>query len=1236
MQKLIPAIKLLCLLGLFGSAQAQTPWTQTYPNTTWRATGTGQTTGHVVTLVVRNAAPTPIRSQIGPFFIPGDDYQSYVITGTYSLEAEPYSVATIELQGYCTHVFNLPVPAGAGATDPSSWIDGGAASPAPLPGIALAASDGFRARPPTDSGMITATYPGTTEPFPYLVSLNAHPESVAGMLIHAAQALELAFDRLVQSGRLPAQRREELVQQSFWLYTSMLEGTGYNRMLFSRQLTEEAEQAVGQPLNNESSEEVEQMAASFWSSVQLVGTEAKIIHCEGSPASDDLKLPAPNIPGSHNTGPDADAYTPAEGLGTWIRNRMAWLVPDVSDYPGRLLLLRDLLRSRPVGVDNPEELHQDIEQHLLRYGQTQVSDTEPTTEGALQTFLGVLHGIQTGDLSTSLRPELIRQLRKYVVNRSSSLEVSNPGFLLEWRRLELLREQSWYSELIDLSTRHQIESRQQALLQEWESAAQPASRAIPWQQVQLHGDQWKAIFPYTPAFVARKRLHPIVWGGIIGIPVGGTITYLILRDREEGDDDIPPPSITCPEQLTVECGSDTSPATTGSATAMDGLGELITPQFADELSGTPCEQVLTRTWTATDQAGQSVSCMQQITIVDTTPPNVTCPGNTTVSCDEEPDPTLTGSATATDFCSSAAEISIQFEDQLNGTQLLRTWMATDACGLSSSCVQEIELTDTESPSIQCPENQVIPCGSDTEPAGLGFAEASDNCDPNPAIDYQDELGDPGCEQLLTRTWAATDNEGNTSSCMQLITLVDIEAPTILCPPNITVLCGNQDELSITGTPVVEDNCTSTTYSFTDNLDGFSNCEGIILRLFEAVDECGNTVSCEQVIEVESVPCDLFVGSAVGMPDCGLANGSINLSVFPPGTYTIQWSNGLLGPSITGIPMGTYTATVTEPSTGCVEIVSVALFENSPNYIQNVQVVPELCMAFGNILLQLSSPSGGSLQVSIAGPVNLTIPGVPQGLVSLADYTILPVGNYTISVIAPDISLFCTDIVEVFLPYSPPFMLSVVSVVQPSAPGASNGSITLNLSGPGITFPLAVVVNDNLVGFANTPTFLLTNVPAGTYNILVYDGGGEGCPSNTVTVVLQDPPGAPEWSLSTGGAVFSWRYTWPGNWQLLWRGAIQPAWRPAIVPEGPSGVWHSPWAQELGLRKYSAPARWAAFAGVALRHDSGILGNTAWAAFPNAGLRYQMGPGWSLELDALWPMGELWRNAQLRLEIVRSF
>jgi len=94
-----------------------------------------------------------------------------------------------------------------------------------------------------------------------------------------------------------------------------------------------------------------------------------------------------------------------------------------------------------------------------------------------------------------------------------------------------------------------------------------------------------------------------------------------------------PPEIDCPPDETIECPASTSdlnPNETGSATATDNcLVEDITySDISEELCGDT--SVTTRTWTATDTSGNMDSCVQVITVVDTTPPTLTCPDNITV------------------------------------------------------------------------------------------------------------------------------------------------------------------------------------------------------------------------------------------------------------------------------------------------------------------------------------------------------------------------------------------------------------------------------------------------------------------------------------------------------------------------------------------------------------------------------------------------------------------------------
>jgi hypothetical protein len=88
-----------------------------------------------------------------------------------------------------------------------------------------------------------------------------------------------------------------------------------------------------------------------------------------------------------------------------------------------------------------------------------------------------------------------------------------------------------------------------------------------------------------------------------------------------------------------------------------------------------------------------------ITVVDTTPPDVTCPPDAAVTLPDPTDPTATGIATATDNCDAAPGVT--WSDVESGPQqfcptitvITRTWTATDGCGLTDDCDQLITVTE---------------------------------------------------------------------------------------------------------------------------------------------------------------------------------------------------------------------------------------------------------------------------------------------------------------------------------------------------------------------------------------------------------------------------------------------------------------------------------------------------------------------------------------------------------------
>ena len=164
---------------------------------------------------------------------------------------------------------------------------------------------------------------------------------------------------------------------------------------------------------------------------------------------------------------------------------------------------------------------------------------------------------------------------------------------------------------------------------------------------------------------------------------------------------VTPPVITCPADVTIECDESSSPSNTGIPTATDGCSTpTITWSDVMYLDGCNGTGYIERTWTATDDCGTSVSCVQIITVVDTTPSVITCPADVTIECDESSSPSNTGIPTATDSCGTPTITwsDVMYLDGFNGTGYIeRTWTATDDCGNSASCVQIITVVDTTLP-----------------------------------------------------------------------------------------------------------------------------------------------------------------------------------------------------------------------------------------------------------------------------------------------------------------------------------------------------------------------------------------------------------------------------------------------------------------------------------------------------------------------------------------------------------
>ena len=131
----------------------------------------------------------------------------------------------------------------------------------------------------------------------------------------------------------------------------------------------------------------------------------------------------------------------------------------------------------------------------------------------------------------------------------------------------------------------------------------------------------------------------------------------------------------------------------------------------------------------------------------------------------------------------------------------------------------------------------------------GSATASDNCaDPTPSVTNVEYHADD-CYGFYVLTWSATDDCGNTGTGHQTIDIIDEHAPTIIGDPLVNIPCIPmallEDTILVTATDNCDPDVTITVLS-TDMVSG--DCAGTYIKLYEAVDECGNVSDTfEQIV-----------------------------------------------------------------------------------------------------------------------------------------------------------------------------------------------------------------------------------------------------------------------------------------------------------------------------------------------------------------------------------------------------
>ncbi|MFK8054708.1 MAG: T9SS type A sorting domain-containing protein [Saprospiraceae bacterium] len=311
------------------------------------------------------------------------------------------------------------------------------------------------------------------------------------------------------------------------------------------------------------------------------------------------------------------------------------------------------------------------------------------------------------------------------------------------------------------------------------------------------------------------------------------------------------------------------PGTVLAPTATDACNAVIVElvDFTTVPGGNPnCPDVTnTYTWMTRDACGNEnpIPFVRVITLRDEIAPTFGVIADVVVDCKAEIRDTMPAyilvNSGVTDNCPSSVNVRIvanviDTADACIGS-IIRTYLATDVCGNSSTASQTISYDQTGQnlvldtlPSVfnlKC-YTEVINFPTPTlntfggSICGDGLTITSTTTDPDPGT----------CPATVIRLFSVQDVCGNTGAVSQTFTFNDTTPPVLSGSPVIDVQC--QSDVPTSATTIadltVTDNCTLISTTSVDvPFAGNTACSGSILRTYTATDACSNTATITQSI-----------------------------------------------------------------------------------------------------------------------------------------------------------------------------------------------------------------------------------------------------------------------------------------------------------------------------------------------------------------------------------------------------
>ena len=271
--------------------------------------------------------------------------------------------------------------------------------------------------------------------------------------------------------------------------------------------------------------------------------------------------------------------------------------------------------------------------------------------------------------------------------------------------------------------------------------------------------------------------------------------------------------------------------------------------IGDVYSESGCTGMVTRTYTATDCAGNASSIVQRFTfLVDDVAPSFAIePAHIDLGCNPDDIPDTIISEVVNNCAGEAIQTNALPEVvEVDGcrTWITRRYEIEDSCGNRGMAEQTLTYTtDTEPPTISCPPGGDLGCDPGALPSpAVETLTVDDNCGVAEVRFVGDTVTDAGNTRTVVRVYEVEDLCGLTDRCSQVWTAtLDTEIPTVTDGPVGGDLGCNPDDIPVADAALVTatDNIGQPTVTVVGDLTNRDGCVVNVTHIYAATDGCGN-------------------------------------------------------------------------------------------------------------------------------------------------------------------------------------------------------------------------------------------------------------------------------------------------------------------------------------------------------------------------------------------------------------